>query len=582
MGMGLFGKLKIDPAANPAVLDTGTWDENSAWSLVNGVDVSYWKSLEGAMQNDGSPPSHPSITAYPGSVAKRDGGVILLIECPDRQTLFLSLGRSGIAEEIGPPLASKSFSDDLSMEVFKTDAETLERFFKNIDSTKSPKALGNTPRLGLGCRMTSAIWPAVWPAMDEGNFATNAIQNSLRELNVLEVLLKGEPPVENYLFNFGTMQEGHTGATFEGLWTAGVIEALKSQGKPVYGADADHIMVKRTPDGLDRAKRILDSCEYYTFFTLDVSDILDYQALHAPLADGESYLESNIPDSSERSEVSLFHREKRVLGGQAYDPDERALGLLIGKHWRALNATGELYQHVDALKNGAAFDLELSIDENPADVRTCDNLTTEQELIFLILEAERRGIPLTHIAPNFGVEKGVDYRCPDGLSGLEQRMGRLCRIAEEKEIMLDCHSGDDLTEPTRQTIGRASRGRIHFKLSPSFQVMFAEVLHRMYPDRFQFWWDDCLEYVRREADAGSQFAVDCLKELETAPDSSPSPEHGVFHHFNFASLGKRDSEGQFLLREKFYTLPADFYQEYQEVLKNHLLKVATEILNPSE
>ena len=191
MGMGLFGKLKIDPAANPAVLDTGTWDENSAWSLVNGVDVSYWKSLEGAMQNDGSPPSHPSITAYPGSVAKRDGGVILLIECPDRQTLFLSLGRSGIAEEIGPPLASKSFSDDLSMEVFKTDAETLERFFNNIDSTKSPKALGNTPRLGLGCRMTSAIWPAVWPAMDEGNFATNAIQNSLRELNVLEVLVVG-------------------------------------------------------------------------------------------------------------------------------------------------------------------------------------------------------------------------------------------------------------------------------------------------------------------------------------------------------------------------------------------------------
>ena len=77
------------------------------------------------------------------------------------------------------------------------------------------------------------------------------------------------------------------------------------------------------------------------------------------------------------------------------------------------------------LKEGVPFDLELSIDEHPNDVPTFDCLTSETELIFVLLEAQRRGIPLTHVAPNFGVEKGTDYRGADGLPGFEAR-ARAC------------------------------------------------------------------------------------------------------------------------------------------------------------
>ena len=157
-------------------------------------------------------------------------------------------------------------------------------------------------------------------------------------------------------------------------------------------------------------------------------------------------------------------------------------------------------------KDGVPFDLELSIDEHPNEVPTFDCLTSETELIFVLLEAQRRGIPLTHVAPNFGVEKGTDYRGADGLPGFEARARSLCRIAEEFGVMVDFHSGDDLSAAARQAIGRATGGRNHFKVSPNLQLLFAEVLAEHHPDLFRRWWEDALAYAQREAAAGSAFA----------------------------------------------------------------------------
>jgi len=75
-----------------------------------------------------------------------------------------------------------------------------------------------------------------------------------------------------------------------------------------------------------------------------------------------------------------------------------------------MSAIEPLYHHIKAVKNRNSFDLELSIDENPPGIETFDCLTTEIELVFLMLEMQRRHIPLTHIALNVGIEKGVDYR----------------------------------------------------------------------------------------------------------------------------------------------------------------------------
>jgi hypothetical protein len=513
---------------------------------------------------------------YPGSFQRREGLSYALAKTADGQRVFVAQGSAGAAPPLGEPLATME-SGNGRLLVFATDAAVIDRFCRLVAPPKGPVALGSTPRLGIGCRMSTAVWPGVWAAMGRGGFASNAIQNSLRELSLLSELELGIPPRSNYQFSFGSVQEGHTGATFEGLWTEGVLSAIAS-GQPLrYGADADHIMVKRTPDGLERARSIIDSARFYSFFTLDVSDLLDYEALSQESSTAS--LETLIPDGIERKMILRFHGETRRAGGGDYSPGEERLAGLVGKYWAALDAAQALASHLAELKGSVRFDLELSIDENPPGINTCDCLTSPEELIFLLVEAQRRGLPLTHVAPNFGIEKGTDYRCPGGLGELEARAGLLYRIAEEHGVMLDCHSGDDLEKATRQAMGRAARGRIHFKVSPSLQVLFGEVLHELAPDVFRFWWEDTLDYVKREAASGSEMAETALVELAQRGGEA-SAKAAVFHHFGFATVGRKDNTNKLLNRERFYGLPQSVYAAYTSRLADRLVEVAEDVFEP--
>ena len=240
---------------------------------------------------------------------------------------------------------------------------------------------------------------------------------------------------------------------------------------------------------------------------------------------------------------------------------EEAVAGCAAKYNRALDAVKDLADYVGKLKRGIPYDLELSIDETPPGVRALDYTTTAEELSFLLAEIRRRGLPVTHIAPNFGVEKGSDYLGTDGLAGLERRIRSLHLLAAERGIMLDCHSGDDLSSATRRTVGRAANGNIHFKISPMLQALFAEVLHDLWPDRFRYWWEDTMAYARHEAEQGSALAVRCIRQYEEA-GRRPSPSQPLFHYYCFGTLGRRDDGGRFVHREKFYDLPASFYAEY--------------------
>ncbi len=526
-----FGKLELDPAVSPAVLDTLTWDLSHACRIVGSVPMRYWHTVYRAIAGQQVPPSHDCCVPYSGSLARQEGAVYSLARLSDGQHVFLEFG--GEDATLGVPLQVIFPSDDLPLAVYAVSVASVRQYLRTLRPDKGPRALGAVPRLGIGTRMSTSAWPGIWRAMDEGRFAANAIQNSVRELNLLDDVLAGRPARSNYLYGFGTLEEGHTGSTFEGLWLAGVIAALKADTQPVYGADADHITVRRGPGGLERAQRIIDAARDYTFFTLDVSDIVDYA-----LAEAKQ---------------------------------------LAVKYGPALDVVVELSAYIKNLKGDCPFDLELSIDECPAQMDASACLTTETELLFLIEELQRRSVPITHIAPNVGIVKGQDYTGAGGLAGFERRIGGLLEIATEQGIMLDFHSGDDLRSAARQAIGRATHGWNHFKVSPSLQVIFGEVLHEVCPERFQFWWEDTLAYARREAAAGSTFAAQCLREYETSEDPAPAPHHSVFHHYNFASVGRRDDDGQFVHRAKFYDLPAEFFRAYHNRIHRFLCDVAADV-----
>ena len=57
------------------------------------------------------------------------------------------------------------------------------------------------------------------------------------------------------------------------------------------------------------------------------------------------------------------------------------------------------------------------------------------------------------------------------------RTRALHRLAQKEGVVIDCHSGDDLFEATRQALKRATGGMIHFKISPYVQTQFADVLY---------------------------------------------------------------------------------------------------------
>lgn len=534
-----FGQIEIDPAVSPAILDTATWDAERAWRTICSVGEPYWCSARQALTSGCAMPAHESCTVFRGSYARHGQSVFFLVQLPDSQCVFVEIAAECGSNCLGKPLQMVPIGGVMILAMYGADSITISRYVSCLRPDKGPTAMGGVPRLGIGSRMTTAVWPGVWRAMDRCGFCANAIQNSVRELNLLEDVLAARPARNNYLYGFGALEEGHTGSTFEGLWVAGVIEALKTDTHPKYGADADHITVRRGPDGINRAKNVIDAARNYTFFTLDVSDIVDYGV------------------------------------GACFSADARAL---VHKYSQALDVVDELSAHINRLKGDVAFDLELSIDECPGDVDAFACLTTEAELTFLALELRRRGIGITHIAPNVGIVKGQDYTGLGVLSRLENRIKGLCNVASEHGVMLDFHSGDDLRSDVRQVIGRATKGRNHFKLSPSLQIIFAEALYDLHPERFEVWWHDTLEYARREASAGSEFAAQCLRLYEDGADRAPSPRHTVFHHYCFASVGKRDANGRFVHRERFYDLPVGFYREYHDRIELFLCEVAQDVL----
>ncbi len=567
------GKLALDPSRSPAVLDTTTWDGKAAITHVRALGLAFWDQVAGALGRSTLPRGECEVHA--GSHASLRGEDIALASLKDGQDVFVCIGRKSGDNVLGRPLGSVDLSDGRRLRVLPADMPTLERYLKTANPEKAPRALGSVPRIGIGDRHTVAVWPAVFRAMEKGGFAANAIQNSLRELNLLEDLKEGRPPHENYLFGFGRIAEGHTGSTFEGLLHAGVIAALKAPSSPRYGADADHIQVKRGPEGLARAKHVAEAARHYTFFTLDVSDVLGYGAMKiANDSAACALLSATLRDPALEKDVLCYHRKPRAVSGRRYAFSEAEVGRFVGKYWNALAAVEALHAHLKGLKGETPFDVELSIDENPPEIPTAECITSVEEMIFLAIEIQRRHLPVTHIAPNFGVEKGTDYRCPDGLDGLEKRLRRIARIAADYNLMLDCHSGDDLTRKTRQVLGRATAGRINFKLSPQLQIMFAEALFDVQRDLFQYWWDDVHAFVTEEASRGSTFAQQCLKELEKAPE--PSPGASMFHYYCFVSPGRREA-GRFINRERLYGLSGELLSEYGRRLEVWLCEVADDL-----
>ncbi|MBN1686623.1 MAG: hypothetical protein JW852_08205 [Spirochaetales bacterium] len=589
-----IGNITIDPAKSPGVLDTGSWNLPAAAGRV-AQKIDAWEAWYHNARRSGGPRNgdrrsggqrpdlaseralHDLGCSALGSVQARGESVYLLARLDDGQAVFLNIGPSGSEDLLGAPAELVRSKDGLSIAVHPTDAPVIHRFCRALEPVNAPRVLGATPRLGIGTRMTTRVWPGIFASMERTGYAANAVQNSVRELNLLSDMKEGRAPERNYAYCFGEIESGYTGSTFEGLWVAGTLAALLYPGELEWGADADHIQLKRKDAGLVRAKQVIDASRYYSFYTIDPADILDYASL-GETGSGGQRLEAKIPDSRTRRDVLAYHREPFRLGGRAYSFDEDLIGRLAGKFWDSMEGTAALCSHITAIRGGEEFDLEYAFDEIPPEQTVASCISTAEEIAFVAREIRRRGLPVSHIAPNFGVEKGYDYRLDDGLDALGARVAAASALADDAQLLVDIHSADDLSTATRKTIGRAGKGRLHYKVSPSLQFVFTEVLAEREPELFRKWWDDVCDYARKEAEKGSPIATECLEAYRKSDNPDPSPHHKLFHMFYFAFPGRRDAAGRYANREELYTLPESFYAEYNARIAAMLDDIARDVI----
>ena len=151
-----FGKLAINPAVNPGILDTATWDPETAWTQIQAVGVDDWEALQAAATNETPPAPAADLTPYPSSFARHAGAFYCLAGLNDGQQVFLALG-PGADSLLGVPIGSKALSENLRLAVYPTDALVIDRFCRLVKPEAGPKALGPVSRLGIGTRMTTAV-----------------------------------------------------------------------------------------------------------------------------------------------------------------------------------------------------------------------------------------------------------------------------------------------------------------------------------------------------------------------------------------------------------------------------------------
>ena len=83
-----FNRLEMNPAKNPAVLDTATWDAKTADQIVKAQGADYLSKLDLAVQSDSDFPDCESMTVYKGSIVAKDGQSVLLAQLSDGQQVF--------------------------------------------------------------------------------------------------------------------------------------------------------------------------------------------------------------------------------------------------------------------------------------------------------------------------------------------------------------------------------------------------------------------------------------------------------------------------------------------------------------
>jgi len=323
-----------------------------------------------------------------------------------------------------------------------------------------------------------------------------------------------------------------------------------------YGADGDHLKNIRDIDtALDAGMPMI---------TLDLTEVM----ATAPA----EWTAARVNSGFDGLDAALRERVRTGYEGRQFDlpgcriefsvVDARRCALMYG---RALDFAVEVDRHLRQ-RRGAAYDLEVSIDETTTP-------TLPSHHLFIATELERRGVAVTSIAPRFVGEfqKGIDYI--GNLDEFEEQFSVHCAVARARgNYKISIHSGSDKFS-VFPAIGRHTGRRLHLKTAGTSWLQAVRIIARVNPPLFRrmlaraiAWFPEAAKLYHVTADPSAIPAADRVPdgELEGYLDALDSRQ--VFH---ITYGGLLDDPA---IRAGFFATLNAFEEDHYTAVEQHIAK----------
>jgi len=493
-----------------------------------------------------------------------------------------------------------------------TDRDNIRAFAEQVAPVFLPRPQRALPAIAAGNRHPEISLPAIFEAYRtileklNVNMASTVQLSATREMTTDEAIAArdGENPTAT----------GHTRVSIRHLYHAGLWAAIRSGWREGYTAEADHFIVSgNTPDEIQRSvemvKAAIRHAAGYTKFTTDTSRLLELRAdPRHPQAWGDALsaekFERLFSDEERRWILAEFSQPFRIEG-HSYDLARAEIMRLAVKFGDSLKLNEELFDEIRTVKAQAGgdsdFDFEPSLDE-------AETLTTAKELLFYMHWLKARGRPAKLVPPNLGFKKRQAYPVAMGtrpesgigledychhkmwpelvphaarefggkpLDELKARVTELAAVARYFDSTLSIHSGSGKQAEVLEAIGKATTGRVNYKISGELQLQLLDVLSEQpngSPWRLLF--ERMVNRARRFAAAGafgaeSELAeqyVQMGREFYLGDSARGRVDGNLFQVFWLGNVvGSRDLHApdgdQRFFKEKLDELPDDLLAE---------------------
>ena len=324
-----------------------------------------------------------------------------------------------------------------------------------------------------------------------------------------------------------------------------------------FGADGDHL---KTPAEVEYAI----SCGY-TMITLDCSEHI--RGGVEEMTDAQVLAEYRPDPALEAKYVGKTFS----AGGEQITFDKISFARMSLIYNDAINFAADIYSKYFSGKENA-LDFEISIDETSTPTEPAQHYYVASELI-------SRGVRPATVAPRFCGEfqKGIDYI--GDISQFEKEFKVHAAIAKHFGYKISVHSGSDKFS-VFPAVGKYTAGNFHLKTAGTNWLEAMKIIAKRAPSLYREIHKFALEYAFGEArkyyhvttNLGNIPALESLSDDALPTLFEQNDARQLIHITYGLILNEKDKDGNFLYKDRLYSVWREYSDEYAGAIEAHIGK----------